>query len=59
MIEMNVLVLKFVDSYLIGIPTRITVGKKASEGIVEMKNRETGEMKEKAVEQMIKELTNG
>ncbi len=34
---------KFADSDLIGLPIRITVGKKASEGIVEIKIRKTGE----------------
>lgn len=34
---------KFADSDLIGIPARITVGKKAGEGIVEIKIRKTGE----------------
>ncbi|MCC3237438.1 proline--tRNA ligase, partial [Pediococcus acidilactici] len=34
---------KFADSDLIGIPLRVTVGKKASEGIVEVKLRQTGE----------------
>lgn len=34
---------KFADSDLIGIPARITVGKKAAEGIVEIKLRRTGE----------------
>lgn len=37
---------KFADSDLIGLPIRITVGKKASEGIVELKVRSTGEMLE-------------
>ncbi|KKB44701.1 proline--tRNA ligase [Bacillus thermotolerans] len=37
---------KFADSDLIGLPVRITVGKKASEGIVEVKIRKTGEMVE-------------
>lgn len=37
---------KFADSDLIGLPVRITVGKKASEGIVEMKIRNSGEMQE-------------
>ena len=31
---------------LIGIPYRITVGRKASEGIIEWKNRKNGESKE-------------
>jgi prolyl-tRNA synthetase len=35
---------KFTDSDLIGLPIRITVGKKAAEGMVELKVRKTGEM---------------
>ncbi len=34
---------KFADSDLIGLPVRVTVGKKASEGIVEVKLRKNGE----------------
>lgn len=34
---------KFADSDLIGIPIRVTIGKKADEGIVEVKIRKTGE----------------
>lgn len=37
---------KFNDMELIGIPYRITVGRKASEGIIEWKNRKNGESKE-------------
>lgn len=37
---------KFADSDLIGIPQRITVGKRALEGIVECKVRQTGEQNE-------------
>ncbi|MEZ2715190.1 proline--tRNA ligase [Niallia circulans] len=37
---------KFADSDLIGLPIRITVGKKAAEGLVEVKVRSTGEMLE-------------
>jgi prolyl-tRNA synthetase len=37
---------KFADSDLIGLPIRITVGKKAPEGIVEIKVRKTGEVHE-------------
>ncbi|MEW8971164.1 MAG: proline--tRNA ligase [Mesobacillus sp.] len=37
---------KFADSDLIGLPVRVTVGKKASEGIVEVKVRKNGEMQE-------------
>ena len=38
--------IKFKDMDLIGIPYRIVVGKKASEGIVEVKDRKTKEIKE-------------
>ncbi|NNV04986.1 proline--tRNA ligase [Geobacillus sp. C56-T2] len=34
---------KFADSDLIGIPVRVTVGKRAGEGVVEVKVRKTGE----------------
>lgn len=33
---------KFADADLIGLPVRVTVGKKAIEGIVEVKFRQTG-----------------
>ncbi len=41
---------KFKDADLIGIPYRITVGKKLSQGKVEVVNRRTKEMTEVAVE---------
>ncbi|MCX7710029.1 MAG: proline--tRNA ligase [Clostridia bacterium] len=44
---------KFKDMDLIGIPVRITVGKKAGEGIVEYKLRKAGEVKEFTVEEAI------
>ncbi|MFD0897373.1 proline--tRNA ligase [Loigolactobacillus binensis] len=34
---------KFAESDLIGLPVRVTIGKKASDGIVEIKLRKTGE----------------
>ncbi|MGI8315125.1 proline--tRNA ligase [Halobacillus mangrovi] len=37
---------KFADSDLFGVPMRITVGKRASEGIVEVKERATGDQKD-------------
>lgn len=43
---------KFADSDLIGIPVRITVGKRAGEGIVEVKTRRTGEVVEVHVEEL-------
>jgi prolyl-tRNA synthetase len=50
---------KFADSDLIGIPVRITVGKRAGEGVVEIKVRQTGETMEVHVtelEETIKRL---
>lgn len=44
---------KFADSDLIGIPIRITVGKKASNGIVEVKIRKTGETVEVKTEEVV------
>ena len=44
---------KFNDAELIGIPYRITVGKKASEGIVEVKKRDEDEVKEMTIEELI------
>lgn len=47
---------KFKDADLIGIPLRITVGRKISEGIVEIKNRQTLEVVEVAVEDLFNKL---
>ncbi|ATP39385.1 proline--tRNA ligase [Solibacillus sp. R5-41] len=47
---------KFADADLIGLPVRITVGKKASEGIVEVKFRTTGESAEWAKEEVFDRL---
>ncbi|MGG3451300.1 proline--tRNA ligase [Domibacillus aminovorans] len=44
---------KFTDSDLIGLPVRVTVGKKAAEGIVEIKVRKTGDVIESSVENVI------
>ena len=43
---------KFNDSDLIGLPVRVTVGKKAAEGIVEVKNRSTGDSAEVHVDKL-------
>ncbi|GIN67368.1 proline--tRNA ligase [Bacillus sonorensis] len=43
---------KFADSDLIGLPVRITVGKRADEGVVEVKIRKTGESFEVAVDEL-------
>ena len=45
---------KFKDSDLIGIPVRITVGRRASEGIVEVKYRQSGEQVELAADEAVK-----
>lgn len=47
---------KFKDADLIGIPVRITVGKKVGEGIVEFKLRDKGEVEEIAVDQVINKI---
>ncbi len=47
---------KFTDSDLIGLPVRITVGKKASEGIVEVKFRHNGETVEWQKEEVTEKL---
>lgn len=49
---------KFADSDLIGLPIRITVGKKAAEGIVEVKIRKSGEMQEVHKDQLVETITN-
>lgn len=47
---------KFTDADLIGLPVRITVGKKASEGILEVKYRRTGETFEWKREELLDHL---
>ena len=47
---------KFADADLIGLPVRVTVGKKAAEGLVEVKFRESGETFEWAKEEVIDRL---
>lgn len=49
---------KFNDCDLIGIPYRVTVGKKAKDGIVELKRRQSDEIKEIAVDDLIAQLTS-
>lgn len=53
---------KFKDADLIGFPYRVTVGKTITEGLVEYKTRETGEVEkvtpEKAVEHLIEIVKN-
>ena len=47
---------KFSDSDLIGLPIRVTVGKKAAEGIVEVKIKGTGDTLEVHVDQLLETL---
>lgn len=47
---------KFSDSDLIGLPIRITVGKKAAEGIVEIKIKATGDTIEVSLDNVIETL---
>ena len=44
---------KFKDMDLIGIPVRVVVGKKASEGIIEYKERATSEVEELNIQELI------
>lgn len=48
---------KFKDMELIGLPYRVTVGKKAGEGIVEFTTRATGIKEELSIEECLNRLT--
>ncbi|SJZ90944.1 proline--tRNA ligase [Anaerorhabdus furcosa] len=48
---------KFKDMDLIGVPFRVTVGKKASEGIVEFKQRGLSEVEEVHLDDLMNKLT--
>ncbi|WP_432359280.1 proline--tRNA ligase [Sporosarcina sp. UB5] len=47
---------KFTDADLIGLPIRLTIGKKAQEGIIEVRFRETGETVEWQKEEVTEKL---
>ncbi len=47
---------KFTDADLIGLPVRLTVGKKAAEGILEVKIRSTGETFEWNKDELLDQL---
>ncbi len=49
---------KFNDGDLIGLPLRIVVGKRASEGIVEVKERLTGDNEEVHIDNLMTVITN-
>ena len=48
---------KFKDADLIGIPIKITVGKRAAEGIVEYKRRSGGEVEEITIDEALDRVT--
>ncbi|CAM5375123.1 proline--tRNA ligase [Streptomyces pilosus] len=48
---------KFTDSELIGVPRILVAGRRAAEGIVELKDRRTGEREELTVEEAVARLT--
>ncbi len=49
--------MKFTDAELIGVPTILVVGRRAAEGVVELKDRRSGEREEITVEQALARLT--
>ncbi|MDE0562107.1 proline--tRNA ligase [Exiguobacterium sp. B2(2022)] len=49
---------KFADADLIGLPIRVNVGKKAGEGIVEVKVRATGEVIETSIDELKQVITS-
>ncbi|NKI45417.1 proline--tRNA ligase [Streptomyces physcomitrii] len=48
---------KFTDAELIGVPTILVAGRRSAEGIVELKDRRTGEREELTVEEAVGRLT--
>ncbi|MFF4713939.1 proline--tRNA ligase [Streptomyces eurythermus] len=48
---------KFTDSELIGVPQILVAGRRAAEGVLELKDRKTGEREELTVEEAITRLT--
>ena len=49
---------KFKDMELIGIPLRITIGKKISDNIVELKIRKTGEQEDINIDNIVNKVEN-
>ncbi|WP_149549869.1 proline--tRNA ligase [Streptomyces marokkonensis] len=48
---------KFTDSELIGVPQILVAGRRAAEGIVELKNRRTGDREELTIDEAVARLT--
>ncbi|CAL9276524.1 Proline--tRNA ligase [Streptomyces sp. SudanB5_2050] len=49
---------KFTDAELIGVPQILVAGRRSAEGVVELKDRRTGEREEVTVEEALARLTN-
>ncbi len=47
---------KFKDADLLGIPLRVNIGRKAADGIVELKTRDTGEMVERTADEAVERI---
>ena len=47
---------KFKDAELIGVPTIVTVGKRLAEGVIELRDRATGEREDVAVADVVQRL---
>lgn len=48
---------KFTDAELLGVPTIVVAGRRAGEGVVEVKDRRTGEREEMTVEEAVARLS--
>ncbi|MFJ9405486.1 proline--tRNA ligase [Streptomyces sp. NPDC101393] len=48
---------KFTDAELLGVPTIVVAGRRAAEGVVEVKDRRTGEREELTVEEAVARLS--
>lgn len=49
--------MKFTDAELIGVPQILVAGRRSGEGVLELKDRKTGEREELSVEDAIARLT--
>ena len=48
--------MKFKDAELIGVPTIVTVGKRLADGVIELRDRATGEREDVAVADVVQRL---
>ena len=49
---------KFKDAELIGVPTIVTVGRGLADGVVEVKDRRTGEREDLALDEVVQHLAD-